>query len=316
MKHHLKTLMVSTACLFLIGAGGISSAAEDPSTVLAEVGKAKLTLGQFNEQVAELPPQFQMTLAVNPQLREQLLERWVQITLFAEEAKATKMDQDPAFRAKLEDVKNALLAQAFIEKKVEGKVTVTPDEVKAYYEAHKEEFSQPEMVKARHILVRVPSDADAKAWSDAETKVKDIRKQLDKGKDFAELARQYSEDPGSKDRGGDLGFFPKGRMVPEFETAAFALKAGDTSGPVKSPFGYHIIQVQERKDAAVTPFEDISQQVEQRLIAEKQQKLVEQITDELKKKFPVSIHKDRLPKPEAAPQGAHSPVHGAPAKTK
>lgn len=316
MKHRVKTLMVSTACLFLFGAGETTSAAEDPSTVLAEVGKARLTLGQFNKQVADLPPQFQMTLAVNPKLREQLLERWAQITLFAQEAKAMKMDQDPAFKEKLEDVKNAMLAQSFIEKKVEGKVTVTPEEVKAYYEAHKSEFSQPEMVKARHILVRVPSDANEKAWSEAEAKIKDIKKQLDKGKDFAELAKQYSDDPGSKDRGGDLGFFPKGRMVPEFETAAFALKPGETSGPVKSPFGYHIIQVQERKDAAVIPFEDISQQVEQRLIAEKQQRLVGQITDELKKKFPVTIYKDRLPKTEAAPQGAHPPVHGAADKSR
>jgi peptidyl-prolyl cis-trans isomerase C len=246
-----------------------------------------------------------MALLRNPQLKEQFLDRWVDITLIAQEAKDKKLDQDPEIQAKIEDIKNAVMAQEFLQREIEGKVKITDDEIETYYKGHKDEFTNPESVKARHILLKVPEGADEKAWKEAETKSNDIKKKLENGEDFAELAKKYSDDPGSKDRGGDLGFFTKGRMVPEFESAAFSLKPGELSAPVKTNFGYHIIEVQEKKPASTKTLSEVQTQIRQTLQTEKQQKSQDALIEKLKAKYPVKVNKDLLA--EDKPQESVAP---------
>jgi peptidyl-prolyl cis-trans isomerase D len=141
--------------------------------------------------------------------------------------------------------------------------------VKARYDTNIEQYSSPVEVKARHILI---SGNDDKSLA----KIKDIQKQIP-GKDFAELAKTYSEDPGSKANNGDLGFFGKGRMVKEFEDVAFSLPVGTVSGPVKSSFGYHLIKVEERRGGEKKPFEDIKVQLAKEMLegSQKESFLVE-----------------------------------------
>jgi len=170
----------------------------------------------------------------------------------------------------------------------------------------------PESVRARHILVKVPAGGDEKAWKEAKKKAMDIKKRLEKGEDFASLAKEYSDDPGTKNRGGELGFFSKGRMVPEFETAAFSLEPGVFSDPVKTSFGYHIIQVEEKKEAGTRKFSEVAPQVKQMLVREKQRERMDKIINDLKKKYKVEVHKELLPKPKTGkgmmPKGASCPV--------
>ncbi|MBW1719137.1 MAG: peptidyl-prolyl cis-trans isomerase, partial [Deltaproteobacteria bacterium] len=144
-----------------------------------------------------------------------------------------------------------------------------------------------------------------KAWKEAESKAKDIKKKLENGKDFAELAKKYSDDPGTKDSGGDLGFFTKGRMVPEFESVAFSLKPGELSEPVKTNFGYHIIEVQEKKAASIKNLADVQAQIRQALQTEKQQKSQDALIEQLKAKYPVKVNKDLLA--EDKPQESMAP---------
>lgn len=134
---------------------------------------------------------------------------------------------------------------------------ITDDEIKRYYTDHIKEFEHGESMRARHILVK---DADAAA---------DILKKIKDGADFAETAKQYSEDTGSKENGGDLGYFEKGRMVPEFENAAFALKPGEVSGIVKTQFGYHIIKAEDIKPAYTESLDEARQKIKDRLPAER-----------------------------------------------
>lgn len=136
-------------------------------------------------------------------------------------------------------------------------VAVSEDELKEYYEEHKDDFKELEQVKARHILV------------EDETAARDIEKELAEGADFAELAKAKSEDPGSKDKGGDLGYFGRGVMDPAFEKAAFSLKIGETSAPVKSSFGYHIIRVEDKKPEKTPAFEEVRKDVETRVKRDK-----------------------------------------------
>ncbi|MEW6227788.1 MAG: peptidyl-prolyl cis-trans isomerase [Bacillota bacterium] len=152
-----------------------------------------------------------------------------------------------------DQIKMSLLLDAIATKDV----TVSEDELKKYYEEHKDDFKELEQVRARHILVK-----DEKA-------AKDIEKELAAGADFAELAKAKSEDPGSKDKGGDLGYFGKGVMDPAFEKAAFSLKIGETSAPVKSSFGYHIIRVEDRKPERTPAFEEVRKDVEKRVKKDK-----------------------------------------------
>lgn len=137
------------------------------------------------------------------------------------------------------------------------------------YESNKKElFSTPEQVKAQHILVKT-KPGDAESEKKALTQITDLKVRAAK-EDFATLAKSYSEDEGSKSKGGDLGFFGRGQMVPEFETAAFNSKPGDLVGPVKTNFGYHLIKVLDKKAAQVKSLEDVKSEIARKLIAESQ----------------------------------------------
>ncbi|PIE34816.1 hypothetical protein CSA56_06680 [candidate division KSB3 bacterium] len=131
---------------------------------------------------------------------------------------------------------------------IKDEITPTDDDILAYYEAHEAEFNKGKEVHARHILFRVPQDAEEDTVNEIQTKAEGILQQLRDGANFMELAQEHSEDPGSAQNGGDLGFFTKGSMVPEFEEAAFALAAGDISELVKTQFGFHIIKVEETRE--------------------------------------------------------------------
>ncbi|MFH1239412.1 MAG: peptidylprolyl isomerase, partial [bacterium] len=145
-------------------------------------------------------------------------------------------------------VKDSLSVKKLIEQEVEAKVTQpTDEEITSYYNEHKKDFERPDQLRVRHILLRLDKNADLKTKSKILNTMRDIQKQLKDGADFAEVAKKYSEDPGSKDKGGDVGFFAKGMMVKEFEDAAFKLKKGEVSDIVQTDFGYHIIKMEEAK---------------------------------------------------------------------
>jgi peptidyl-prolyl cis-trans isomerase D len=150
-----------------------------------------------------------------------------------------------------------------------GKPTVSDADLQAYYDAHKDAYAVKEQVKARHILISVPQGADAKTDAAAKAKAQGILDQIRKGGDFAALAKANSDDPGSKDSGGELGFFTKGKMVPAFEQAAFALKPGQTSDLVKTDFGYHIINVEEHDQAHEKTLAEVKPEIEPVILQQK-----------------------------------------------
>ncbi len=299
---HFKVIGVILIVFFMsVGLGWAKGDSKNQEKILAQVGKYKLTLKQFNNQIRSLPPQLQMALQRNPQLKKQLLDRWVQLTLMALEARKENFQDKPEVKKRIEDMTNALLAQHYMMENISNKAQVTDKEVRDYYNKHKSEFMQPEQVRARHILIKVPANADKKQWEKAKKKAIEVRAKLIKGESFSKLAQKYSDDPGSKARGGDLGFFSKGQMVPEFEKAAFSLKKGEISQPVKTTFGYHIIKVEAKKPARQRSFEEVQQEIRQKLLREKQRKLRDEVIAKLKKKYPVQVHEDLLNKTSVMP---------------
>lgn len=169
------------------------------------------------------------------------------------------------------------------------KVKVNEADVKKFYDENKARFRQEDSVHASHILIRVDEKADLATKQKAKAQAEDILKQIKKGAAFADMAKKFSQDPGSAPNGGDLGFFTKGQMVPQFENAAFALQVGQTSAVVESPFGYHIIKVQETKPGRDLNYEEVKLQIGDYLKQQAQEKEAQAFIETLKAKGKVTI---------------------------
>ena len=163
-----------------------------------------------------------------------------------------------------------------------GKTVAVDDAaLRGFYENHLENYGQPEERRASHILIRLDEGADQAAVEEAKKKILDLRQRAEQGEDFAELAKANSQDPGSAQEGGDLGYFGKGIMDPAFETAAFSLKEGELSEPVRSSFGFHLIKLTGIKPSSVKPFEQVRQAVEQAYRKAEGERLYYEMADKL-----------------------------------
>lgn len=153
-----------------------------------------------------------------------------------------------------------------------SQVNVTDTDLRAWYDAHKADFTQEEQVRARHILVMVN---DQRTDEQAKARIEQAKARLAGGADFTAVAKEFSDDASNKDTGGDLGFFGRNRMVKEFEDAAFGAQPGQLVGPVKSSFGYHLIEVTEKRAGGTQPFEAVKEQIRARIAAERAGQLAE-----------------------------------------
>ena len=183
-------------------------------------------------------------------------------------------------------LKRNMAIKELIDKQFVQKITIPDKESKVYYESNPELFKQPEQVQASHILIKVDSKADDAQKSEARNKIEEIQKRLQKGEDFAALAKEFSQCP-SNAKGGDLGYFRRGQMVPPFEQAAFGLKPGTISDIVETNFGYHLIKVIDKKSESTIPYNDVKERLEQHLKQKKIQKEITSYVDKLKAKAKV-----------------------------
>jgi len=273
--------------LFLLGAVSLwgqqaapaNGAAADP--VVLTIGSEKITKSMFEEIISSLPAQQQAQLQT-PQARKSLAEQVAELKVMAQEARARKLDQSAAVKAKMALQSDQILANAVYQELVAG----DPDEaaLRAYYAEHKQEWDQ---VKARHILIRmqgsrVPLRDGHKELTEEEAlaKTKEVRAKIVAGAKFEDVAKTESYHTGSGENGGDLGTFGAGQMVPEFDDVVFKAPIGQVTEPIKTAFGYHLILVEERKSK---PFEDARGEIAQKIRPEIGQKAIEA----LKKKTPV-----------------------------
>lgn len=185
-------------------------------------------------------------------------------------------------------IRRNVVIENYVEQEIVPKQTVTDAEVKAYYDKNPETFSQPEQVRASHILITVDAAANDADKKKAREKAEGLLKQLQGGADFAKLAQENSGCPSSK-QGGDLGYFGKGQMVKPFEEAAWALKPGEVSGVVESQFGYHIIKLAEKKAAEKISFDEVKARIADSLKRQKVTEAVNTTLVEAKKKAKVEI---------------------------
>jgi peptidyl-prolyl cis-trans isomerase C len=187
------------------------------------------------------------------------------------------------------DIRQDITVQKLIETAIADKVAVKPEQVTDFYAKNPDQFKQPERVRASHILIMVPKDADAAAKTAARTKAADILKDVKAGKDFAALAKQHSQDPGSAQNGGDLGFFQQGQMVGPFNEVAFKLAPGQVSDLVETEFGFHIIKVAEKQVARAIPLDEVRPRLEQYLERMNREQQTDAFVDGLKSKGKIEI---------------------------
>jgi peptidyl-prolyl cis-trans isomerase C len=248
-------------------------------TVVAEVNGKKITVSEFYAQMKRLAGEEQMQMQDSPAIRKKLLEGMVKEELLKQEAEKLGLEKDPAVQNEIEQAKQQIIVRGLVRREVIDKVkTVDEKDSKAFYDSNKSQFPSPEQVHARHILVKTKAEADA------------IKAQLDKGADFEKLAKEKSIDPGTAGRGGDLGFFSKDEMIPEFSKVAFSLSTGKISVPVKSQYGYHIIRVEGKKASGTMGFEEAKPFIERRLISQKQREKLDSWLDSLEKNAKVTTH--------------------------
>jgi peptidyl-prolyl cis-trans isomerase C len=237
-------LAAAAGGLAMVLLAGLPLRAED-NPVLAKVNGAEIRQSDVALAEEELGPSLaQMDPATK---KESVLAFLIDMKIVAKAAEDKKLEDRPDFKARLAFTRNRLLMDNLLA--VEGKAATTDEAMKKVYAEAAKQIEGEQEVHARHILVE--SEDEAKA----------IEAELKKGADFAELAKKKSKDPGAAD-GGDLGFFTKDQMVPEFSTVAFALEPGKISDPVKSQFGWHVIKVEEKRNRKAPDFEQVKAQIE------------------------------------------------------
>ena len=264
------------AAALLIGGGVLASQGE----VLATVAGRAISAAEFGAYLGAVRQQgqYDATLqTLTPSGRARLLQQVVDQRVFAAEARRVKLDADPLVRFRAEQAAAEVLARAYLDARTR-ELTPGDDDARRYYARHAEEFRTVSRVKARHILLRTRADAEA------------ARAELLAGAAFEQVAAARSLDPTTKDKGGEVGWVPRGLMVKPYEAALFALKAGEISVPVESSFGVHIIRADEIDAGTVPPFEAIAADVKKAMTA----KALDGLKNDLMRQYRVTIDKERL----------------------
>jgi peptidyl-prolyl cis-trans isomerase C len=260
----------------------ISCTKKENGKVLVTIDKNQITMEEFNKELDKIPMNMKMAVATESG-KKSFLDRLIMKKLLLIEANKEKMENEKEFQTRLLDIKEQLLIESLLKKKIASNAQLNDEELKKYYDANKDKFKKEKEINTRHILLKTEEEA------------KQIKEKLQNGEDFVELAKKYSIDPNAKTTGGELGFYPKGSLLPEYEDIAFKLaKVGQVSGIVKSQYGYHIIRLEGTKPPTFVAFEEVKDFIKQQLAQEKQKELVEKYIDDLKKGAKIVINEDLL----------------------
>lgn len=267
----------------------VSCAKKDDGKVLATIDDQKITLDEFNKELDKIPMNMKMLVA-SESGKKNYLDRLVVKKLLLREVSKEKIENDKEFQERFNDIKEQLLIEALLKKKITAQTQMSEDDLKKYYEEHKEDFKKDRELNTRHILLKTEEEA------------KQVQAKLQKGEDFTELAKKYSIDPNVRQTGGEIGFQPKGSLIPEFENAAHKLtKVGQVSGIVKTQFGYHIIRLEGVKPPSYVPLEEVKDFIKQKNAQEKQKEVLEKYLEELKKNSKITINEALLKEEKVEP---------------
>ena len=271
---------VLVSCIGLYGCGKTRN---DGGKVIATVSNRAITIASFKARIDRLPVYYQKIIKNN--LKRYLDEMIMEMILY-EDAIRRKLDKNKEVKEIISEARKKVLVSKLVASEVDEKAKVSEEEIRKYYEEHKDEFKAPEMWRASHILV-----AD-------ETQAKSVADELSKGGDFAELAKKYSIDA-TASRGGDIGFFRQGQLVPDFEKACLKLNVGQTGDILHTQFGYHIIKLTDKRETTAQSYDEAKRAIESELNRKKRAALFDEMVRKLKNRYSVNINKDTFESFEA-----------------
>ena len=282
------------AAFALVSVAAVPAFADDP--VLAkvngtEIHQSDLTVAE--EEAGQLPP-------MSPDAKKDYLVQFMtDMILVSKAAQDKKLGDTPEFKAKLDFARKKLLMEAIL--KQAGTDAMTDAAMHQVYNDAVKTMSDEQEVHARHILIRAAA-GDDKASKEAEDKIKAIIARLKKGEDFAKVASETTEDPSGKATGGDLGYFTKEQMVPEFADVAFKLDKGQISEPVHTQFGWHVIKVEDKRKKPAPSFDEVKPQIEQYVTRKAQADLVTKLRADAKIEKMYTVAPPAAPAVPAAPE--------------
>lgn len=257
MFKYLSVFMLTVACL---GAttGAVRAEQASDAVVLLKSGKTTVTKTDVDRSIERIPEEDRAAFMTSARRMRQLLDTIYYVKAAAADARANDLDKSPEIQARIEDAVNGVLAQAEIERRIASvKEPNFEEAADEYYKAHQDQYKQAEHLLAAHILI----STQERSKEEALARAKKVRALASEGRNFGELAREYSDDPASAQRGGWLRPFPRGGMVKPFDDAAFAMKPGEISDIVESQFGYHIIYLKDRIPGGVAPFDAVKDKI-------------------------------------------------------
>ena len=278
-------LLIAPVTILVIAVFGCAEKRDPNDKVLARVGNHVITEKDLKAKIAKMPPYYQSIAAKNP---KRYVEDQVVEMLCYEEGVRKGIDRDKEVKEVINEAKKKIVMAKLIKNEVEDKIVITEDEMKKFYDEHKDEFKTPEMWRASHILV-----ADEK-------EAREILDGLAKGARFEDLAKVHSIDA-TASRGGDVGFFRAGQLVPDFENACLKLNVGQTSDIVRTQFGYHIIKLTDKKKPGIKTYQEAKSAIEAELKKKKRNELFNTLVLNLKHKYGVEVNEGAFPLPDKKP---------------
>ncbi len=283
-----RTILVT---LFLSAAFAGTLPAEEINPVLGKAGDFVLREADLDRILASQPPAVQKRFQDDPQQRSNLVREILIKKAVVAKARKDGFDRKPEIKEQLEYVFDNFISQEYIARVVTAGVTVPEDDLKKYYQEHEKDFQLPEQIKVRHILIAVPKEAKPEDRKKARARAEAILKRLNKGEDFAKLAGEVSEDPNSAQKGGELAPITRGKTNSnKFEKAAFALKTGQISGIVASPYGFHIIKMDEHQETRIAPFAEARDFIHNKLKTELEQKKIQEFVEQAVKDAGMEVY--------------------------
>lgn len=266
--------------IFFISLSFIFACSQSKDEVILQAGSSKLTKKELQEDLKTLPPQTKAFLA-SPEGINRLQDELIKREVLYEEAKKKDLVKSEEFKRRLEEFKKITLINMLLEQELKNIQQITEQDAKDYYEKNKDQFIKPTEVRLSQIVVKNEDEA------------KKVYERVDKGEDFAKIAKELSKDEKTRNSGGDMGFFKKGQLDPQIENLAFSLRKGQISMPVNRKDGLYIFKVTEVKGTPVE-FEPIKQQLMEQVKAKKQQDWFNSYIEDLKKKHKVEINEKAL----------------------
>jgi peptidyl-prolyl cis-trans isomerase C len=274
MRSRSGGLLAAGLWLLIVSTAPVYAQDKDPLVAKVngvEVHQSDLTVAE--EEAGQIPP-------MSPEAKQDYLVQFVaDMILVSKAAEDKKLGDTPEFKRKTEFARKKLLMEGLLQSI--GKDALTDEAMHKVYDEAVKQIGEEKEVHARHILFRAPA-GDEKASKEAEDKVKAVIARLKKGEDFAKVAGEVTEDPSGKANGGDLGYFSKDQMVPEFSESAFKLENGQISDPVKTQFGWHVIKVEDKRVKPAPKFEEVKPQIESFVIRKAQAELVTKLRADAK----------------------------------